>query len=57
MAWWQVSIIRSNRAEHLGVVAAADKHEALNRAISTFRVRPESRRRLVVTKIDERDDG
>jgi 1,2-phenylacetyl-CoA epoxidase PaaB subunit len=57
MAWWQIHIIRRSRAEYLGVINAPDERQALIKAIEAFHVRPESRKRLAVTRLNDRDDG
>jgi hypothetical protein len=48
---WRVSILR-NRAEHLGIVKAADERGAEAAAAETFKLGGERRKRLAV-----REDG
>jgi hypothetical protein len=43
-----------NHAEHLGTVTAPNAQEALNRAASLFRIEPSRYNKLMITKIEER---
>ena len=45
------------QAEHLGIVTAPNAQEALNRAASLFRIEPDQRSKLMITKIEEYEIG
>ena len=45
------------QAEHLGIVTAPNAQEALNRAASLFRIEPDQRSKLMITKIGEYEIG
>jgi hypothetical protein len=55
MARWRVDIIRS-RTEHLGTVTAPTEKLAIARAAEQYNISPARQKRIVVTKISERDD-
>jgi len=50
---WRVDIMRKH-AEHLGTVTAPNAQEALNRAASLFRIEPSRYNKLMITKIEKR---
>jgi hypothetical protein len=54
MPHWRVDII-SGRAEHLGVVDAANEKEAIEKAAKQFDIPPERQNRIVVEKLSKRD--
>jgi hypothetical protein len=56
MPRWRVDILRK-QAEHLGIVTAPNAQEALNRAASLFRIEPDQRSTLMITKIEEYEIG
>ena len=56
MPRWRVDILRK-QAEHLGIVTAPNAQEALNRAASLFRIEPDQRSKLMITKIEEYEIG
>jgi hypothetical protein len=51
---WSVSIIRK-KAEQLGTVSAPDEKTAIELAAEEFKIPPERRNRIVVTKISKRE--
>jgi len=51
---WSVSVIRK-KAEQLGTVSAPDEKTAIELAAEEFKIPPERRNRIVITKISERD--
>ena len=51
---WSVSVIRK-KPEQLGTVSAPDEKTAIAKAAEEFKIPPERRNRIVVTKINERD--
>jgi hypothetical protein len=56
MPRWRVDIVRKH-AEHLGIVTAPNAQEALHRAASLFRIKPDQYRKLIITKVEEYDVG
>ena len=56
MPRWRVDIVRK-KAEHLGIVTAPNAQEAVNRAASLFRIEPDQRSKLMITKIGEYEIG
>ena len=54
MPRWQVDLIRKH-ADHLGIVAAPNAQEALNKAASLFRIEPSRFNKLMIRKIEERE--
>jgi hypothetical protein len=56
MPRWRVDILRK-KAEHLGIVTAPNAQEALNRAMSLFRIHPPQYSKLMITKIEEYEVG
>jgi hypothetical protein len=56
MPRWRVDFLRG-KAEHLGIVAAPNAQEALNRAMSLFRIQPPQYNKLMITKIEEYEVG
>jgi hypothetical protein len=55
MPRWRVDIIR-HRAEHLGVVEAANEKEAIAKAVKEFAVPPGRQNRIVVEKLSAKRD-
>ena len=55
MPRWSVDTIRK-RAEHLGMVVAANESEAIKVAVATFDIEPARRNRITVIKISNNDD-
>ena len=56
MPRWRVDIIRK-RAEHLGVVEAANEKGAVKTAIAIYAIEPARRNRVTMSKISDRDDN
>jgi hypothetical protein len=56
MSRWRVDIIR-RKTEHLGIVTAPNAQEALYRAASLFRIKPDQYSKLMITKIEEYQFG
>jgi hypothetical protein len=56
MPRWRIDIVRKH-AEHLGIVTAPNAKEALNRAASLFRIKPDQYSKLIITKIEEYELG
>jgi hypothetical protein len=56
MPRWRVDIVRKH-AEHLGIVTAPISQEALHRAASLFRIKPDHYRKLIITKVEEYELG
>jgi len=54
MPRWRIDIHR-NRVEHLGIVAAPNAQEALNRAASLLQIEPSPHDTLAIKKIDEHE--
>jgi hypothetical protein len=55
MPRWRVDIMRKVLAT-LGTVEAPDEREAIAKAAEQFHIAPARRKRIVVTKISERDE-
>jgi predicted metal-dependent phosphoesterase TrpH len=56
MPRWRVDIVRKH-AEHLGIVTAPNAQEALHRAASLFRIKPDHYSKFIITKIEEYELG
>jgi predicted metal-dependent phosphoesterase TrpH len=56
MPRWRVDIVRKH-AEHLGIVTAPSAQEALHRAVSLFRIKPDHYSKFIITKIEEYELG
>lgn len=56
MPRWRIDIIRKH-AEHLGTVTAPNAQEALHRASSLFRIKPDRYSKVIITKIEEYEPG
>jgi hypothetical protein len=54
MPCWRVDILRKH-AEHLGIVNAPNAQEALNRAVSLFRINPDRHNKLTIMKVEDRE--
>jgi hypothetical protein len=64
MPRWSVDLILirvkqfgTARTRHVGMIAAPTEKLAISRAIEQFNIAPARQKRIVVTKITERDDG
>ena len=56
MPRWRVDLIRKH-ADHLGIVAAPNAQEALNKAASLFRIEPAQYSKFMITKVEEHPVG
>jgi len=52
MPRWRVDILRKH-TEHFGIVTAPNAQEALHRAVSLFRIKPDQHSKLMIRKIED----